>query len=127
MDTVATLRQYNRWRRGQEDWPDDERGPNPKELGETIDRACDELERLTQAGREAANMLQHEATILRDCHTISGQWDNDDQEVKASYDAMLALAARLTPNVEFSERSAAGAESAGTQGSASADPKKGQK
>lgn len=98
MDTVATLRQYNRWRRGQEDWPDDERGPNPKELGETIDRACDELERLTQAGREAANMLHHEAAIMRDCHTISGQWDNDDQEVKASYDAMLALAARLTPN-----------------------------
>ena len=98
MDTVATLRQYNRWRRGQEDWPDDERGPNPKELGETIDRACDELERLTQAGREAANMLHHEAAILRDCHTISGQWDNDDREAKASYDAMLALAARLTPN-----------------------------
>ena len=101
MDTVATLRQYNRWRRGQEDWPDDERGPNPKELGETIDRACDELERLTQAGREAANMLHHEAAILRDCHTISGQWDNDDREAKASYDAMLALAARLTPNAKL--------------------------
>ena len=111
MDTVATLRQYNRWRRGQEDWPDDERGPNPKEIGETIDRACDELERLTQAGREAANMLHHEAAILRDFHTISGQWDNDDREAKASYDAMLALAARLTPNAELRGAKPIGEES----------------
>lgn len=32
----------------------------------------------------------------------------------------------MTANVKFSERSAAGAESAATQGSASADPKRGE-
>ena len=42
MELHERLRQYNRWRRG-EDWPDDD-GPCPKELGELIDSAADRLE-----------------------------------------------------------------------------------
>lgn len=42
-DCAAKLRQYNRWRRG-EDWGPDESGPNPKELGLLIDYAADALE-----------------------------------------------------------------------------------
>ena len=42
-DCAAKLRQYNRWRRG-EDWAPDEDGPNPKELGLLIDYAADALE-----------------------------------------------------------------------------------
>lgn len=58
MDTIATLRQYNLWRRGQEDWPDDERGPNPKAIGEAIDLACDELDRLRGIERAAQEMFR---------------------------------------------------------------------
>lgn len=43
-DCAAKLRQYNRWRRG-EDWAPDEDGPNPKELGLLIDYAADALQR----------------------------------------------------------------------------------
>ena len=42
-DCAAKLRQYNRWRRG-EDWGPDEDGPNPKELGLLIDYAAYALE-----------------------------------------------------------------------------------
>lgn len=48
MDQCERLRQYNRWRRGEEDWADDERGPDPKELGELLDRVADRLEVLEQ-------------------------------------------------------------------------------
>jgi len=44
MELIERLRQYNRWRRGEEDWSPDERGPDPKELGELIDEAADRLE-----------------------------------------------------------------------------------
>lgn len=43
MDALAALRQYNRWRRGLDAWHDDA-GPNPTELGQQIDAACEELE-----------------------------------------------------------------------------------
>ena len=55
---------------------------------------------LLQAGAEAADVLRQEATILRDCHTLNGEWDLNDPEVKANYDRMMALADRLTPNAE---------------------------
>lgn len=44
MEQHERLRQYNRWRRGEEDWPSDDRGPDPKELGELIDGVADRLE-----------------------------------------------------------------------------------
>jgi len=40
MDQSERLRQYNRWRRGD----DDLEQPNPKELGELIEGAADRLE-----------------------------------------------------------------------------------
>lgn len=44
MEQCERLRQYNRWRRGEEDWADDERGPDPKEIGELLDGVADRLE-----------------------------------------------------------------------------------
>lgn len=45
-DHLDTLKQYQRWRRGEEDWSPDERGPDPKELGRVIDATIAEVERL---------------------------------------------------------------------------------
>ena len=42
MELYERLRQYNRWRRGQEDRPDGIH--SPRELGELIDPAADRLE-----------------------------------------------------------------------------------
>lgn len=42
VDVIEYLRKYNAWRRGSDEYPQ----PDPKELGEKIDFACDELERL---------------------------------------------------------------------------------
>ena len=52
MEQHERLRQYNRWRRGVEDWAPDERGPDPKELGELIDGAADRLEVLEREHQE---------------------------------------------------------------------------
>ena len=60
--------------------------------------AAEEIERLRDAGKEAADVLRQEAAILRDCHTLDGEWDENEPEVKANYDGMIALADRLTPN-----------------------------
>lgn len=60
MDTIAALRKYNRWRRGLDAWHEDA-GPNPKDIGEQIDAAADELERLRALSNEALDLL---ATIF---------------------------------------------------------------
>lgn len=52
MEQHERLRQYNRWRRGEEDWAADERGPDPKELGELIDGVADRLEVLEREHQE---------------------------------------------------------------------------
>jgi hypothetical protein len=81
-----------------------------------VSALCDEVERLRealrianaatadllQAGAEAADVLRQEATILRDCHTLSGEWDGSEPEVEAGYYRFMALADRLTPNAEVS-------------------------
>lgn len=43
------LRQYNRWRRGDDDLPQ----PNPKELGELLDSVADRLEVLERESVES--------------------------------------------------------------------------
>ncbi len=52
MEQHERLRQYNRWRRGVEDWSPDDRGPDPKELGELIDSVADRLEVLEREHQE---------------------------------------------------------------------------
>ena len=44
-DHVETLRRYNRWRRGQ----DCEEMQDPRVVGDAIDAACDEIDRLRGA------------------------------------------------------------------------------
>lgn len=58
---------------------------------------AEEVRRLRDAGNLAADFLRQEAAILRDCHTLGGQWDGEDRETQAHYDQMLALADRLAP------------------------------
>lgn len=57
MDTAKRLRQYNRWRRGLNDWDTEEGSPNPEELGKLIDQAVTEI--------EAAQLLYEAAENLR--------------------------------------------------------------
>lgn len=52
MEQCERLRRYNRWRRGEEDWQPDGRGPDPKELGELIDGVADRLEVLEREHQE---------------------------------------------------------------------------
>lgn len=59
----------------------------------------DELGALIGAARDAADVLRNEAAILRDCHTLNGEWDGTEPEVEAGYNRLMALADRLTPNV----------------------------
>ena len=58
---------------------------------------AEEVRRLRDAGSEAADILRQEATILRDCHTLDGKWDEEDRETQAHYEQTLALADRLEP------------------------------
>ena len=50
MDQCERLRQYNRWRRGD----DDVQQPDPKELGELIDSVADRLEVLEREHQEVS-------------------------------------------------------------------------
>ena len=47
-ETAAILRQFNEWRRGDEDIPQ----PDPREIGEAIDAAIAMIERLEAAEKE---------------------------------------------------------------------------
>ena len=70
---------------------------------------AEEVRRLRDAGSEAADILRQEAAILRDCHTIGGEWGEEDRETLAHYEQTLALADRLeppdlTPNAALTRR-----------------------
>ena len=85
MDTVAALRKYNRWRRGLDAWHEDA-GPNPRDIGEQIDAAADELERL----RAENGRLRH--ALL----TMLGETEDSDYMTGADQKRMALDA--LTPN-----------------------------
>jgi hypothetical protein len=66
--TVTFLRNFNRWRRGE----DDRQPPSGLKVGKAIDEACDKIERLEQELREArriANeMSESNEVLLADLH-----------------------------------------------------------
>lgn len=72
MNTIDGLREFNRWRRGQDEWSGNA-GPNPTVIGALIDSACDELEHL---GAKAATIPALETRIA---------------ELLAALDAVLEL------------------------------------
>ena len=53
-ETAAILRQFNEWRRGDEDIPQ----PDPREIGEAIDAAVEMIERLEQIEAAAQNLMK---------------------------------------------------------------------
>ena len=56
-DNVEILRRYNRWRRGQALWSATADLPDPRVVGEAIDAACDEIERMRAENAELQNEL----------------------------------------------------------------------
>lgn len=65
-EQIEKLRQYNRWRRGEEDWARDERGPDPKELGDLLDGVADRLE-----------------VLEREHQTFFDRWHGDRRKLEA--------------------------------------------
>lgn len=53
------------------------------------------IPRLSETIATAARMLLHEADLLRRCHTLRGQWGDDDQQARADYDEMIQTARQL--------------------------------
>lgn len=88
------------------------------QLREALKIASAATEQLMQAGKEAAEMIYREAVCLRDCHTVDGVWDGQEPDVLAEYEYMIALADRLTPNVEVSRGAEAPDRSAAVDTSA---------
>jgi hypothetical protein len=60
-EAAATLRQFNEWRRGDEDIPQ----PDPREISEAIDAAAEMIERTNKLEKALAGMLKefNEGTI----------------------------------------------------------------
>ena len=79
-DCAAKLRQYNRWRRGEDDWSPDEKGPNPKELGLLIDYAADALDTKAPDAFPQAHRLAMELECLimacSDTAATAKWWDS---------------------------------------------------
>jgi hypothetical protein len=53
-EAATILRQFNEWRRGDEDIPQ----PDPREIGEAIDAAVEMIERLEQIEAAAQNLVK---------------------------------------------------------------------
>ena len=53
-EVAAILRQFNEWRRGNEDIPQ----PDPREIGAAIDAAVEMIERLEQIEAAAQNLVK---------------------------------------------------------------------
>lgn len=85
MDIVAALRKYNRWRRGLDVWHEDA-GPNPCDIGEQIDAAADELERLRAENERLRYALM----------TLLG--DTEDSDYMSSAEQKRIAREALTPN-----------------------------
>lgn len=60
-DVLKYLRNYNEWRRVSDEYP----APDPKELGEKIEAACDELERLQNIQVNVCEPLSPELLEVR--------------------------------------------------------------
>ena len=110
MEQYERLRQYNRWRRGEEDWAADERGPDPKELGELIDGAADRLEVLERehqqfferwhSERRKREALQHAA------ENLVAQKGRHNTEI--AYKRLAEVLQTMTPNARSDARPACG-------------------
>lgn len=44
---------------------------------------------------EAASIIERNATALRECHTLDGEWPESEAEVKEAYDKEMDLVSRL--------------------------------
>jgi hypothetical protein len=78
-ETVAFLRAFNRWRRGDETLEQ----PCPQEIGEAVDAACDEIERLERErdeARDAVLRLRKQRAIARN---FGDQMERERDELRA--------------------------------------------
>ena len=84
-DCAAKLRQYNRWRRG-EDWEPDEDGPNPIELGLLIDFAAEALDAKAPDAFPQAHRLAMELECLllacSDTAATAKRWDSANEALE---------------------------------------------
>lgn len=78
-DCAAKLQHYNRWRRGEDSWPDED-GPNPKELGLLIDYAAEALDAKAPDAFPQAHRLAMELECLilacSDTAATAKWWDS---------------------------------------------------
>ena len=75
-ETAATLRQFNEWRRGDEDIPQ----PDPREIGEAINAAIEMIERLESSEKERANANAAAVNIALEAERL--QCENDALRAK---------------------------------------------
>ena len=85
-DNVEILRRYNRWRRGQALWSATADLPDPRVVGEAIDAACDEIERL----RAVCEALRENNSDLRALIRKLGQYVPKDDPNRDVMRAALA-------------------------------------
>lgn len=87
MDTIAALRKYNRWRRGMDAWHEDA-GPNPRDIGEQIDAAADELERLRDENGRLRSALRGMLALDEEHHQRCPGDEDVCAEVRAAREAL---------------------------------------
>ena len=68
-ETAAFLRQFNEWRRGDEDIPQ----PDPRVIGEAIDAAVEMIDRLEAAEKERDDLRESEKWYRRRCDLLQEQ------------------------------------------------------
>ena len=62
-ETLAFVRLYNRWRRGDEQYGESIEMPHPKMIGEALDALCDEVERLSAYPQKLSDAIAAHAAL----------------------------------------------------------------
>ena len=91
-ELIELLKKYNRWRRGEEDWSDDDRGPDPKELGLAIDSAANVIESLLAENERLKHNLSTTEQTMREYQELAAK----RLEEIAKYRGAPVVAVKLT-------------------------------
>jgi hypothetical protein len=103
-ETAAILRQFNEWRRGDEDIPQ----PDPREISEAIDAAVEMIDRIEAAEKERDWHAERCEDAMNECaalrvkieamerqEPVVSVWRCDNGHIHGSCDKTLPMGAKL--------------------------------
>ena len=92
-ETAAFLRQFNEWRRGDEDIPQ----PDPRVIGEAIDAAVEMIDRLEAAEKSDAESIAMYRKARDERDALRAKIEAMERQAPVAWTTKLALEHRASP------------------------------